>query len=579
MGQVRDFSRTIGGRAVAATLGALLIMAGGLLVVRPLTAVVGLVATVGVGLVMGAALVVVRDRTSVWRWVVAAVLAACAVSCFMFLPAVVRCLPVVIAVLLAVHGLWLVLATARQGAIVFRVTRLSQGIASALLAALVWVWPDVATVMCGVGFALAVFGIGTVLMVRAVHLPGVRSARQKPALRLIGASVVAVLAGVAVWGSVQLHGSVASVDDFYTWDTEIPAVPGQVLRVAPYDGVLPVGADAVRVLYATTYSDGSPALASAVVAYPSIAAREPRQILAWQHGTTGVARACAPSVGTQALTEYAIPGISRAIDRGWVVVATDYPGQGTGGRYPYLIGQGEGRATLDGIRAARQIEGAHASTSAWLWGHSQGGHATLWAAQIAAEYAPDIDILGVAALSAASDPLALAERITGARSSALGEVVTSLVLVPYTNEYADVDLGASVHPAGQGIVEAFASRCVTDAPTLISVLVGTALSLDSPLYRIDVASGPTHDRLAENVADGIVPAPLFLGQGIDDEVIPIEMQRTLEASLCETGHTVEAHEYPGRTHMGVIAEGSPLIDDLYAWVDAVNRDEMPSNCS
>ena len=93
-----------------------------------------------------------------------------------------------------------------------------------------------------------------------------------------------------------------------------------MLRVADYSGEVPAGAAAVRVLYTTTYSDGSPALASAVVAYPTSPTDEPRPVLAWQHGTTGVARSCAPSAGPEALTEYAIPGISRAMERGWVVV-------------------------------------------------------------------------------------------------------------------------------------------------------------------------------------------------------------------------------------------------------------------
>ncbi|MFV4913380.1 hypothetical protein PFZ49_07425 [Microbacterium lacticum] len=54
----------------------------------------------------------------------------------------------------------------------------------------------------------------------------------------------------------------------------------------------------------------------AVVALPSAPAPSGgRTTLAWQHGTTGVARACAPSLETNALSEYAIPGISRMIDR------------------------------------------------------------------------------------------------------------------------------------------------------------------------------------------------------------------------------------------------------------------------
>ena len=564
-------------------LGCVFVGAGLLLAPRPLSAVLVFVVCLIACGISAAVLLILQSRSGPWRWAFAVALTASAIVAALFIPAVVLVLPgVLAAALIAIAVRLLVRATAKGCTAALRVAHAFSAAACLLFAALVWIWPDVATIALGAAFALAFLGLGVVLLVRAIRAPAGLSARgagrRRPVLRAIGAALVLAAAVAATGGSLQLRAGIAEPDDFYIWDAEVPAVPGTVLRTAPYEGELPEGAAAVRVLYATTHSDDSPALASAVIAYPRASATSSRPVLAWQHGTTGVARSCGPSVGPAALTEYAIPGISRAIERGWVVVATDYPGQGTAGRYPYLIGQGEARATLDSIRAAQQIRDAAASDSAWIWGHSQGGHATLWAGRIAPEYAPEIDVVGVAALSAASDPLTLAERITGATASALGKVVTSLVLVPYAEEYPDVDLGASVHPAGHGIVRAFASRCVAERPTLISVLMAASLSADAPLYRIDVSAGATHDRLAENVADGLVPAPLFLGQGVEDEVIPIEMQRTLSARLCEAGRTVQTREYEGRSHMGVIAEDSPLIDDLYAWADLVAEGVQPRNC-
>ena len=56
------------------------------------------------------------------------------------------------------------------------------------------------------------------------------------------------------------------------------------------------------------------------------------------------------------------------------------------------------------------------------------------------------------------------------------------------------------------------------------------------------------------------------------------MQRTLAASVCATGRTLEVHEYPGRTHLGVIAEDSPLIPDLFAWADRIlDGDSAPAS--
>ena len=63
---------------------------------------------------------------------------------------------------------------------------------------------------------------------------------------------------------------------------------------------------------------------------------------------------------------------------GWVVVATDYSFAEKGGPHPYLIGEGEARATLDSVRAARQMSELTLDKRMVVWGYSQGGHAALW---------------------------------------------------------------------------------------------------------------------------------------------------------------------------------------------------------
>ena len=56
---------------------------------------------------------------------------------------------------------------------------------------------------------------------------------------------------------------------------------------------------------------------------------------------------------------------------GTAIVFTDYPGLGTPGPHPYLVGESEGRAVLDSIRAARQLLGGAASDTAAIYGHSR----------------------------------------------------------------------------------------------------------------------------------------------------------------------------------------------------------------
>ena len=90
------------------------------------------------------------------------------------------------------------------------------------------------------------------------------------------------------------------------------------------------------------------------------------------------------------------------IGRGHIVVATDYAGLGTEGIHPYLIGESEARSVLDSVRAARALPNSGASNRFAVWGHSQGGHAALDPGQVAARYAPDLKLVGVAAAAPAT---------------------------------------------------------------------------------------------------------------------------------------------------------------------------------
>lgn len=64
---------------------------------------------------------------------------------------------------------------------------------------------------------------------------------------------------------------------------------------------------------------------------------DPRPVIAWTHGTTGVVEGCAPSVIADPFAN--VPAVQPLLDKGWIFVATDYAGQGTTGPHAYLIGK------------------------------------------------------------------------------------------------------------------------------------------------------------------------------------------------------------------------------------------------
>ena len=167
-------------------------------------------------------------------------------------------------------------------------------------------------------------------------------------------------------------------------------------------GRRPGAGDAFRILYRSTGLNGEPiAVSGAIFIPPGAAPQGGRNVIAWAHPTSGVVEACAPSLMPDVAGM--IWGLADMLAQGYVVVATDYPGLGVPGQiHPYLIGVSEGRAVLDSVRAARALPRTGASNRFAVWGHSQGGHASLYTGELAASYAPELKLVGVAAAAPAT---------------------------------------------------------------------------------------------------------------------------------------------------------------------------------
>ena len=138
-------------------------------------------------------------------------------------------------------------------------------------------------------------------------------------------------------------------------------------------------------LYRSTGPDGKANAVSGSLALPK--GRAPKggwPVITYAHGTTGSADTCAPTRGYDAgtLVSYAYPLLKRWLKAGYAVVRTDFEGLGTPGVHAYLGGATEGYSVLDAVRAARKLE-PRLSKQFVIAGHSQGGHAALFAAALA----------------------------------------------------------------------------------------------------------------------------------------------------------------------------------------------------
>jgi hypothetical protein len=210
--------------------------------------------------------------------------------------------------------------------------------------------------------------------------------------------------------------------------------PGSLISVTAMSGA-PEGASAYRILYTSTGLSGDPVPVSGVIVVP-VGPIPPggRPIVAWAHPTTGIVSRCAPSLARVFFAS--VQGLGAMLARGYVVAATDYPGLGTPEVHPYLVGISEGRAVLDSVRAAQQVPGASAGQAFAIWGHSQGGHAGLFAGLLADQYAPELRLVGVAAAAPATDLATLMAEDLGTGG---GNNITAMTIWSWSKIY-----GASI---------------------------------------------------------------------------------------------------------------------------------------
>ena len=154
-----------------------------------------------------------------------------------------------------------------------------------------------------------------------------------------------------------------------------------------------------------------------------------------------------------------------------------------------------------------------------LWGHSQGGHAALFAAQRAADYAPELDLLAVAVAAPAADLTDLLSDDIGDHSGvAIASLAFSAYEVAYAGTYSEADMQAILTPAGQEVAPKINALCLLTENDQVQALA-------DPVVNDFVTADPSDTEpwktmIAENSAGGApIGVPVFVGQGLADELV------------------------------------------------------------
>jgi pimeloyl-ACP methyl ester carboxylesterase len=360
-------------------------------------------------------------------------------------------------------------------------------------------------------------------------------------------------------------------DPFFEPGDAPAGAPGDIIRSRPVT-VAVDGAAAWQVLHWSRTAEDQPVAVSATVVAPTTTTSTPRAVLAWAHGTTGLGDQCSLSARVADGSAPDLTIVKGAVGQGLTVVLPDYQGLGTPGDHAYLVGQAEGRNVLDGIRAATHLDGSGATPDlkAVVWGHSQGGQAAAFTAELQPTYPPDVHLLGAIAGAPASD-------LTGAGPRTVASPAyrgfLPMVVVGFRAGYPE--LAADDHlltEAGRQALARVDGQCLRETLTTFRdedptpLLAG--LPIDQPRWQQALAANRAGDRPTT--------VPVFIYHGGADDLVPPQLSAALLARYCELGVTASRTVYPDTDHVSVIAAA-------YADIDAYLRARLagepaPSSC-
>jgi pimeloyl-ACP methyl ester carboxylesterase len=350
-------------------------------------------------------------------------------------------------------------------------------------------------------------------------------------------------------------------DAFYDPPADVPKRPGALVRSEPLKNVtLPAGLTGWRILYTTTVNDKTPATAVAVVIAPIHPSAGPRPVITWEHANFGILQKCMPSLLSDPVV--GIPAIDRLAAANWVIVATDYSFAEKGGPLPFLIGEGEARAALDSVRAARQMPELKLDTRTVVWGHSQGGHAALWTGIVGPRYAPDVKIVGVAAIAPAANPIRIV-----AQNPTVEKMLGPYVARAYSRFYPDIKFEAALRPAALKAAHEIVNLCSFAPPQDPQEILALATAFDGAALAIP-ANRALVARLIQNVPDQPIAAPLLIAQGLADAVIVPAVTNEYVDRRCAAGQPLEYWLLKGLDHGTIVQPGNALTEPLIAWTTA-----------
>jgi hypothetical protein len=323
---------------------------------------------------------------------------------------------------------------------------------------------------------------------------------------------------------------------------------------------------AYQLLYRTTDPAGRAAATVTTVMIPVSPAPGPRKLVSYQTFYDSLTLNCAPSYTMRggnsggSTQPYESGLIAQELQQGWDVVVPDYEGL----QSEWAVGPMLGHATLDGIRAAESfapagLEGAR--TPVAMNGYSGGAIASNWAEAYASRYAPQLNIVAVAAGGIFPDIDYTESTLDG--SYWYGVQIGDLVAID--RAYPALHLPSLLNASGRALAAADgqdADGCAGatsnaqggNAAEYTVFPTSAALAADSRVKRV-------LGKLTMETAAPVPAAPSFFYNAAGDELAHIQSVDRLVGYYCARGATIDYDRDPvaGSHVAGLTAYWPPAL--------------------
>jgi pimeloyl-ACP methyl ester carboxylesterase len=372
------------------------------------------------------------------------------------------------------------------------------------------------------------------------------------------AGVVSVLIAVVL----TLAGSASAA----TPGTIVKAEPSKVSALG-----LPLNVKAWKLTYASTDTDGNPVNDKATVLLPNKpASTSPRPLLSYQTAEDSLGEHCAPSNRLPQGIERETPRILAGLEQGWAVVVPDYEGPES----QWTAGIQAGHGVLDAIRAARTFVplGVDPTSPIGLWGYSGGGQASAWAAELQPDYAPELELAGVAEGGVPRNVAEVARQINGGPAAGLyfGAAIGLSRAYP---QY--IDRNALLSSLGQRYFSLYENACLEQIVTQ-----GAFQRMETYTRgNIDPLTLPNIQKVVElnELGHRRPTGPLFVLHSANDDLIPVAGVDELVRTYCSEGVPVHYVKDVLSEHSSLAVSGTAAAIDYLQ--DRFAGKPAPDNCA